>query len=412
MRPATKATGTKMGLIFRHRLKSVELKYLFAWMCSLIVVIWLMTATFKLDNSAACNNNVNINKRQEEAVDPNSVEFLRMPDNENLSLAKGVEEPYSRKMPLIFVGGVPRSGTTLMRAMLDAHPDVRCGEETRIIPRLIYMRNQWSQSKKEAERLKQAGMTDEIIDAAVGAFITEIIVKHGKPAKHLCNKDPLVLRYSSYMKQVFPNGKFILMIRDGRATVHSIITRKVTITGFNLKSYKDCLARWSTIIEHMYAQCIEVGAQHCLPVYYEQLVLHPEKTMRQIMTFLNVTWNEAVLHHEKFIGGEISLSKVERSSDQVIKPVNLEALTSWVGKIPADVMADMDKTAPMLRKLGYDPFANPPNYGDPDSKIKENTMHLKENKEYWKKLALKYSVHVNKEGDPLAPPLHKKDYKD
>ncbi|ENN70462.1 hypothetical protein YQE_12965, partial [Dendroctonus ponderosae] len=32
---------------------------------------------------------------------------------------------YGRQMPLIFIGGVPRSGTTLMRAMLDAHPDVR-----------------------------------------------------------------------------------------------------------------------------------------------------------------------------------------------------------------------------------------------------------------------------------------------
>jgi protein-tyrosine sulfotransferase len=33
--------------------------------------------------------------------------------------------PYNREVPLIFIGGVPRSGTTLMRAMLDAHPDVR-----------------------------------------------------------------------------------------------------------------------------------------------------------------------------------------------------------------------------------------------------------------------------------------------
>ena len=32
---------------------------------------------------------------------------------------------YDRDMPLIFIGGVPRSGTTLMRAMLDAHPEVR-----------------------------------------------------------------------------------------------------------------------------------------------------------------------------------------------------------------------------------------------------------------------------------------------
>lgn len=127
------------------------------------------------------------------------------------------------------------------------------------------------------------------------------------------------------------------MIRDGRATVHSIITRKVTITGFNLESYRDCLARWNNIIEHMYAQCIEVGAESCMPVYYEQLVLHPETTTRNILKFLNITWNDAVIHHEKFIGDEVSLSKVERSSDQVIKPVNLEALSSWVGKIPVSI---------------------------------------------------------------------------
>ena len=42
---------------------------------------------------------------------------------------------YDRQSPLIFIGGVPRSGTTLMRAMLDAHEDVRCGEETRVVPR-------------------------------------------------------------------------------------------------------------------------------------------------------------------------------------------------------------------------------------------------------------------------------------
>lgn len=137
-----------------------------------------------------------------------------------------------------------------------------------------------------------------------------------------------------------------------------------------------------------------------MPVYYEQLVLHPEKTTKDIFKFLNITWNEAVLHHEKYIGDEISLSKVERSSDQVIKPVNLEALANWVGKIPPDVVADMDKIAPMLTRLGYDPMANPPNYGDPDQKIKENTFHIQQNRQYWKLLAEKYSIHAKD-----APPM-------
>lgn len=65
--------------------------------------------------------------------------------------------------------------------------------------------------------------------------------------------------------------------------------------------------------------------------------------------------------------------RVERSSDQVIKPVNLEALSKWVGHIPDDVIRDMADIAPMLSILGYDPYANPPEYGKPDAWVKDNT---------------------------------------
>ena len=78
---------------------------------------------------------------------------------------------------------------------------------------------------------------------------------------------------------------------------------------------------------------------------------------------------------------------MERSTDQVIKPVNVGALSKWVGKIPPDVLQDMAVIAPMLAKLGYDPYANPPNYGKPDPKILENTRRVsgnyKVNSENW-----------------------------
>lgn len=82
--------------------------------------------------------------------------------------------PYYQDMPLIFVGGMPRSGTTLMRVMLDAHPEVRCGEETRVIPRLLGLKRQWQHSEKESKRLVEAGLGDEVLSSAIAAFILEV----------------------------------------------------------------------------------------------------------------------------------------------------------------------------------------------------------------------------------------------
>ncbi|KAI8034343.1 hypothetical protein M5D96_012896, partial [Drosophila gunungcola] len=282
---------------------------------------------------------------------------------------------YNREMPLIFIGGVPRSGTTLMRAMLDAHPDVRCGQETRVIPRILQLRSHWLKSEKESLRLQEAGITKEVMNSAIAQFCLEIIAKHGEPAPRLCNKDPLTLKMGSYVIELFPNAKFLFMVRDGRATVHSIISRKVTITGFDLSSYRQCMQKWNHAIEVMHEQCRDIGKDRCMMVYYEQLVLHPEEWMRKILKFLDVPWNDAVLHHEEFINkpNGVPLSKVERSSDQVIKPVNLEAMSKWVGQIPDDVVRDMADIAPMLSVLGYDPYANPPDYGKPDAWVQDNT---------------------------------------
>lgn len=39
-------------------------------------------------------------------------------------------------------------------------------------------------------------------------------------------------------------------------------------------------------------------------------------------------------------------------------------------------MRDMDDIAPMLSVLGYDPYANPPNYGKPDAWVVDNTYKV------------------------------------
>lgn len=121
-----------------------------------------------------------------------------------------VEYHCGKAMPHIFVGGVPLSCTTLMHVMLDAHLEVRCGEETRIIPQA--MRQAWSKSRGEKLRLDEASVTDQALEATMQAFILEVIAKHGQPAGILCNKDPFTLKSSVCLSRLFPNSKSLLMV--------------------------------------------------------------------------------------------------------------------------------------------------------------------------------------------------------
>jgi protein-tyrosine sulfotransferase len=85
----------------------------------------------------------------------------------------------------------------------------------------------------------------------------------------------------------------------------------------------------------------------------------------------------------------------------VIKPVNLEALTKWVGSFPDDVVNDMANIAPMLKVLGYDPKDNSPKYGSPDAIVVENTNQIKKNKKEWNK---KIEEALGKDVGPPADP--------
>lgn len=58
------------------------------------------------------------------------------------------------------------------------------------------------------------------------------------------------------------------MVRDGRATVNSIISRKVTITGFDFSSWRQCMIKWNHAIETMHNQCKEIGSDQCMMVSF------------------------------------------------------------------------------------------------------------------------------------------------
>ena len=87
---------------------------------------------------------------------------------------------------------------------------------------------------------------------------------------------------------------------------------------------------------------------------------------------------------------------------QVVKPVNLEALSKWVGHIPPDVLEDMGEIAPMLEHFGYDPKANPPLYGKPDVEAVKNTNDVIMNESKWEEAGeiVKKISKIGRDGHP------------
>ena len=264
-------------------------------------------------NSPTVRNSSKLRILELPSVEPNDVKNDTEGDDV-LSKTHNYQQQQQPSLPLesqqvIFVGGVPRSGTTLIRAMLDAHPDILCGKETRVIPRILAMRNRWDRSDNEHRRLLEAGMDEELLDKATRAFVNTIILGHGALVPFLCTKDPLVLNYMTDVVRLYPKAKFVLLIRDGRAVAHSIVSRNVTISGVNSRSYLSAAMFWNKVMMRMTRDCDHLGTSKCMEVYYERLVQSPREGMKKLLKFLDVPWHENILRHHDFIDKEILLSK-------------------------------------------------------------------------------------------------------
>lgn len=251
----------------------------------------------------------------------------------------------------IFVGGFGRSGTTLMRAILDAHPNIRCGPETKLIPLILQWHQYLIQSKSIMAQINDSAIDISILDRAIGIFIKEIIYGNGKLSKRLCDKDPNIAKHISYLKKVFPNSKFILMIRDPRAVVYSYSN----IYKRNNSIFLEKIAKkWNKFMENAIKECNIAGNKFCLKVYYEKLVRNSSNELKNIINFVGERWHDSLLNHEKYIGSEIAISKSEWSTNQIKKRIHNDSILLWTKFLPKSFINNFKNFAPMFSFLNYD----------------------------------------------------------
>uniref|UniRef100_A0A915KRC4 Protein-tyrosine sulfotransferase n=1 Tax=Romanomermis culicivorax TaxID=13658 RepID=A0A915KRC4_ROMCU len=221
---------------------------------------------------------------------------------------EGKKYVYDRQSRLVFIGGVPRSGTTMLRAMVEGHPSITCGEETGILVDLIKTFSIPLEQRSKTF-LTVSGITENMIEDNVAEFVLKILTKHSRPNLLLCNKDPVVLNHTIYVHRLFPNSKFILIIRDGRATINSLIKNHILDhnMGPGITTFESGLMAWNFTMTNMIAECFYVGPQACMILYYELLVNEPEHWLMRVAKFLNVPYSGSMYDYRPLIGDKFDV---------------------------------------------------------------------------------------------------------
>lgn len=206
--------------------------------------------------------------------------------------------PYRSREEHVVLGGSPRSGTTLLRRLLDRHPDLCCGPELGLfLPIRFRYEALAALSGIEGDELRRMVHASPSQGALVDAFGARYRELQGK--RRWAEKTPQNIRHLSWIAERFPSARIIHVIRDGRDVVCSA-------RDHGERRWVDGRWVWShhpqPVASHARAwvRDTELGMRFrgnpgYLEVRYETLVADPETTLREICTFLGEPFDPAML---------------------------------------------------------------------------------------------------------------------
>lgn len=199
---------------------------------------------------------------------------------------------------LIFIGGTPRSGTTLVQNMIDSHPRVLGGPEFLHLPDILEVRRKLHASidREWIDLLCSCASVDKTIADVVENIFLPLADRYNK--EFYSEKTPENILVFAELMELFPQAHFIQVVRDPRAILASMrqvreraITKKMTPPGFTA-DYKKSVA--------FIKRCLEAGQRAAqkggvLTVVYEQLVENPVLESKRICDHLGLEWHDAML---------------------------------------------------------------------------------------------------------------------
>jgi hypothetical protein len=253
-----------------------------------------------------------------------------------------------------FIVGAHRSGTTLLRLIVDSHPRIACPPESFFLLPL----RELVRDAKAVEGLKAMGFTEEHVLARLREWASYFFEMYAAARGKVrwADKTPSYVDCLDFVDALYgPECRYVLVFRHGLDAACSIagvgpreLAPHAEACGGDL--FAGAARYWAT-------QCGKIldfqerHAERCFEIRYEELVQEPEPLLRRMFSFVDEAWDPRVLRfhehpHDRWIGLE------DRTASQA------RGISSNVGRYrsqPPHVIERMvEQAGPMLARLGYE----------------------------------------------------------
>ncbi len=243
-----------------------------------------------------------------------------------------ISETVDTRVAPVFIGGAGRSGTTLLRVMLDSHPYISCGPEMKVLP--LICKFQTELKSGFAEFLNSYQVSDEKIDLLFRDLINGLFSSHlqANGKRRWAEKTPHNLLYIRQLSRIFPEARFVHVLRDGRDVAASL----VEMQWFDIKSkqkiwytenIRNAAIYWKEIVSGIRKAAVDAGVWgRYAELRYEDMIVDPKDNLEELMNFLGEEWDDRLLDYYNQVH---ELPEGESSSPQVKKSLYTSSIGRW-----------------------------------------------------------------------------------
>jgi len=263
-------------------------------------------------------------------------------------------KPPGERYQLAFLGGHPRSGTTLLEQILDSHPDILAFDEPMAVNQEITGRLDFPRAKSplEATQMLDALPESQRIDMRQRYFKSLLREIPEVPTQSLLvDKNPSPTMSLNLWLRAFPELKVIIALRDPRDVLISCFFLNIMLnaTNVNFLSVERIAKHYADLMD-VWLRMRELGGFDWIETRYEDVVADLETEGRKLMNFLGRPWHADQMRFHETARRKMLFAPTYHD---VTQPVYKRAVKRWERYAEALAPAQA-RLAPYCRAFGYD----------------------------------------------------------